>query len=140
MAKTKTTATNKSVKEFINAVDNEMKREESFQLIEIFKELTGLEPHMWGPSIVGFGSYHYKYESGHEGDAPVAGFSPRKDAFAIYLAKEFNKKEELLQELGKYKIGASCLYVKKLGDIKISVLKKLITNSMAHVKKLYPSK
>lgn len=140
MAKNKTTATTASVKDFINAVDNETRRDESFQLIDIFKELTGFEPYMYGPSIVGFGNYHYKYESGREGDAPLAGFSPRKDAFAIYLATTFNKKEELLQELGKHKIGAGCLYIKKLDDVKLPVLKKLITNSMAHIKKLYPAK
>lgn len=140
MAKNKTTATTASVKDFINAVDNETRRDESFQLIDIFKELTGFEPYMYGPSIVGFGNYHYKYESGREGDAPLTGFSPRKDAFAIYLATTFNKKEELLQELGKHKIGAGCLYIKKLDDVKLPVLKKLITNSMAHIKKLYPEK
>jgi hypothetical protein len=136
----KTTHTTRSVKDFINEVENETKRNESHQLIEIFKELTGFEPIMYGPSIVGFGNYHYKYESGREGDAPLAGFSPRKDAFAIYLATEFNKKEELLAQLGKYKIGAGCLYVKKLDDVKLPILKKLITNSVAHIKKQYPSK
>jgi hypothetical protein len=136
----KTTHTTQSVKGFIDKVENETKRDESRQLIEIFKELTGFEPVMYGPTIVGFGNYHYKYESGREGDAPLTGFSPRKDAFAIYLATEFNKKEELLAQLGKYKIGAGCLYVKKLDDIKLPILKKLITNSVAHIKKQYPSK
>lgn len=136
----KTTHTTRSVKDFINEVENETKRDESHQLIEIFRELTGFEPVMYGPSIVGFGNYHYKYESGREGDAPLAGFSPRKDAFAIYLATTFNKKEELLQELGKHKTGAGCLYVKKLDDIKLPILKKLITNSVAHIKKQYPAK
>ena len=140
MAKNKTTTTTRNVKDFIGEIENETKRDESYQLIEIFRELTGFEPVMWGPSIVGFGSYHYKYESGHEGDAPLTGFSPRKDAFAIYLATAFNKKEELLKELGKHKTGAGCLYVKKLDDIKLPVLKKLITHSVAHIKKLYPSK
>ncbi|NII23581.1 DUF1801 domain-containing protein [Pseudoflavitalea sp. X16] len=140
MAKTKTTQTDRPVKDFISEVDNETKRDDSYQLIEIFKELTGFEPKMWGPSIVGFGSYHYKYASGHEGDAPLAGFSPRKDALAIYLATDFNKKEELLKELGKHKMSVACLYVKKLEDIKLPVLKKLITNSVAHIKKLYPDK
>src|SRR5688572_25763002 len=136
----KTTHTTRSVIDFINEVENETKRGESHQLIEIFKELTGFDPVMYGPSIVGFGNYHYKYESGREGDAPLAGFSPRKDAFAIYLATEFNKKEELLEQLGKHKTGAGCLYVKKLDDIKLPILKKLITNSVAHIKKQYPAK
>ncbi|WP_315820711.1 DUF1801 domain-containing protein [Paraflavitalea speifideaquila] len=138
MAKTKTTATGKSVKEFITAVDNETKRDESFQLIEIFKTLTGVEPYMWGPTIVGFDNYHYKYESGHEGDAPLAAFSPRKDAFVIYLAPTFEGKDELLQQLGKHKMGKGCLYVKKLMDIDIEVLKKVIVQSMKDTRKLYP--
>lgn len=140
MAKNKTTETNRSVTAFIDEVENAVKRDDSRQLITIFRELTGFEPKMWGPSIVGFGSYHYKYESGHEGDAPLTGFSPRKDALSIYLATDFNKKEELLQELGKHKTGAGCLYIKKLEDVKLPVLKKLITNSVAHIKKLYPEK
>lgn len=140
MAKAKTTPTNRSVKDFINEVDNETKRADSFRLIGIFTDLTGFEPKMWGPSIVGFGSYHYKYASGHEGDAPLTGFSPRKDALAIYLATDFNEKQELLQELGKHKTGAGCLYIKKLEDVKLPVLEKLITNSVAHIRKLYPAR
>jgi hypothetical protein len=138
MAKTKTTATGKSVKEFINAIDNETKRDESFQLIEMHKALTGCEPYMWGPTIVGFGNYHYKYASGHEGDAPLAAFSPRKDAFVIYLSTEYEGKDELLQKLGKHKMGKGCLYVKKLTDIDMEVLKKMIIQSMKHTKELYP--
>lgn len=140
MAKNKTAPTGRSVTDFIDAVESETKRDDSRRLIELFKELTGFEPHMWGPTIVGFGSYHYKYASGHEGDAPIAGFSPRKEAFAIYLATDYNKKEALLKQLGKHKMGAGCLYIKKLDDVKIDVLKEMITNSIAHVKKLYPSK
>ncbi|MBO9564141.1 MAG: DUF1801 domain-containing protein [Niastella sp.] len=136
----KTTHTTQSVKGFIDKVENEAKRDGSRQLVELFKELTGFDPVMYGPTIIGFGNYHYKYESGREGDAPLAAFSPRKDAFVIYLATEFNKKEELLAELGKHKTGAGCLYIKKLEDIKIPILKKLIINSVAHVKKQYPSK
>ncbi|WEK37669.1 MAG: DUF1801 domain-containing protein [Candidatus Pseudobacter hemicellulosilyticus] len=135
--KNKTTATTQSAKDFVSKIESDSKRNESLQLIDIFKELSGFDPVMWGPSIIGFGSYHYKYESGREGDAPLTGFSPRKDAFAIYLATDFNKKEELLQQLGKHKTGAGCLYIKKLEDIKLPILKKLITNSIAHVKKLY---
>jgi hypothetical protein len=140
MAKNKTAPTTRSVSDFIDAVENEIRRDDSRVLIKLFKELTGLEPHMWGPTIVGFGSYHYKYASGHEGDAPIAGFSPRKDAFAIYLATDYDKKEALLKQLGKHKMGVACLYIKKLDDVKIDVLKEMIKNSIAHVKKLYPSK
>ena len=140
MAKNKTAPTTQSVTDFIAAVESETKRDDSRRLIKLFKELTGFEPHMWGPTIVGFGSYHYKYASGHEGDAPIAGFSPRKDALAIYLDTGYDNKEALLKQLGKHKMGVSCLYVKKLEDIKIDVLKEMITNSIAHVKKMYPPK
>lgn len=140
MAKNKTTETNCSVTEFVNKVENEGKRSDSFKLIEVFKSITGFEPKMWGPTIIGFGSYHYKYESGHEGDAPLAGFSPRKDSLVIYFATEYESREALLSQLGKHKSSKSCVYVKKLSDIDIKVLEMMTINSMAYVKKLYPSK
>jgi hypothetical protein len=140
MAKNKTTETNCSVTEFINKVENEVKRSDSFTLIEILKSITGFEPKMWGPTIIGFGSYHYKYESGHEGDAPLAGFSPRKDSLVLYFASEYENREVLLSQLGKHKSSKACVYVKKLGDIDIKVLERMIINSMAYVTKLYPSK
>jgi hypothetical protein len=121
-------------------VEKEVKRNDSFKLIEVFKSITGHEPKMWGPSIIGFGSYHYKYESGHEGDAPLAGFSPRKDSLVLYIAPEFEKREELLLQLGKHKSSKACVYVKKLDDIDIPILKKIIKNSMDYATKLYPSK
>src|SRR5690606_8674207 len=110
----------------------------SFELIEIFKSLSGFEPKMWGPSIIGFGKYHYKYASGHEGDAPITGFSPRKDAIALYLVPESEKREEMLSRLGKHKSGKSCVYVKKLADIDRDVLKEMIADSIAHITTLYP--
>src|SRR6187455_1590008 len=140
MAKNKTTQTDNSVSEFINSVENEVKRNDSFKLIEIFKSITGHDPKMWGPSIIGFGSYHYKYESGHEGDMPLAGFSPRKDSLVLYFATEFEKREELLSQLGKHKSSKACVYAKKLDDIDIAVLEKMIKNSMRYTRKLYPSK
>jgi len=140
MAQNKTTETNISVTEFVNKVENEVKRDDSFKLIEIFKSTTGFEPKMWGPTIIGFGNYHYKYESGHEGDAPLAGFSPRKDSLVLYFAAEYKDREVLLSKLGKYKSSKACVYVKKLSDIDISILKKMIVNSMTYTKKLYPSK
>ena len=85
---------------------------------------------MWGPTIIGFGNYHYKYESGHEGDAPLAGFSPRKDAIVLYFAPTFNRREELLQKFGKYKAGKSCIYIKKLADVDMEILKKMIVGSI----------
>jgi hypothetical protein len=140
MAKNKTSQTDNSVNAFIDNVKDEGKRDDSYKLIEIFKSITGHDPKMWGPSIIGFGSYHYKYESGHEGDAPLAGFSPRKDSLTIYIATEFEKREEFLRQLGKHKSSKGCVYVKKLDDIDISVLKKMVKNSIDYVTGLYPSK
>jgi hypothetical protein len=140
MAKNKTTQTDTSVTAFIDKVEDEGKRDDSYKLIEICRSVTGQDPKMWGPSIIGFGSYHYKYESGHEGDAPLAGFSPRKDSLVIYIATEFEKREALLRQLGKHKSSKGCVYVKKLDDIDVPVLKKMIKSSMDYVTRLYPSK
>jgi hypothetical protein len=139
MAKNKTTETNSSVTEFVNNVENEVKRDDSFKLIEIFKSLSGFEPKMWGPTIIGFGSYHYKYESGREGDAPLTGFSPRKDALVLYFASEFENRELLLSKLGKHKSSKGCVYVKKLSDIDLKTLETMIVNSIDYMVKLYPS-
>lgn len=130
MAKNKTIQTDSNVAEFIGNVENEVKRNDSFKLIEIFKSITGFEPKMWGSSIIGFGSYHYKYASGHEGDAPLAGFSPRKDSLVLYFATEFEERESLLAQLGKHKSSKVCVYVKKLDDVDTEVLKKMIRNSI----------
>ena len=140
MAKIKTTVTSKSVTEFINSVSDEIKRKDSFQIIEIMQKQTGFEPKMWGPSIIGFGNYHYKYESGHEGDMPLAAFSPRSTAIVFYFAEEFENREALFQRLGKHKIGKVCVYIKRLADIDISILKKMITNSVKDTKSRYPNK
>jgi Domain of unknown function (DU1801) len=140
MAKNKTTETSKSVTAFINTASDETKREDSFQLIELITRETGFEPKMWGPSIVGFGNYHYRYESGREGDMPLAGFSPRAAAIVLYLSGNFEKRDELLQTLGKYKTGKGCVYIKRLEDIDIAVLKKMIVNSVKHIRSLYPEK
>jgi len=141
MAKNKTTETENNVEDFISAfVDDETKRKDSFELIKIMQEVSGFEPKMWGPSIIGFGSYHYKYDSGHEGDAPLAAFSPRKAAISLYVYSPSDEKEELLSKLGKHKASKGCLYVKKLADIDIEILKKMITLSIENTKKLYPDK
>jgi hypothetical protein len=140
MAKNKTTETNVNVTDFINAVKDETKRKDSFNLVALIKKQTGLEPKMWGPSIIGFGSYHYKYESGHEGDSPLIGFSPRAAAITLYLSGHFEKREELLEKLGKHKTDKGCIYVKKLEDINIDTLQKMITNHIKHIQKLYPEK
>lgn len=130
----KTVETSDSVTAFINAVPDETKRDDARRLITIMKNLTGFEPKMWGPSIIGFGSYHYKYATGREGDAPLTGFSPRKNELSIYLNAEFSGKEDLLQQLGKHKSGKGCLYIKKLQDIDEKVLEKLIKQSVSSIK------
>ena len=138
MAKNKTTETTGSVTAFLNTVKDEVKRKDSLQLAKIIEKQTGFAPKMWGPSIVGFGSYHYKYESGREGDAPLVGFSPRAAAIVLYLSGNFDKREELLQQFGKHKSEKGCVYVKKLDDINLDVLNKMITSHIKHIQKLYP--
>jgi hypothetical protein len=130
MAKNKTTETTQSVADFLNTIADDAKRADSFSLMEIMKEATGFEPKMWGSAIVGFGSYHYKYASGHEGDAPKAGFSPRAKEFSLYLAQNYSGKELLMQKLGKHRRGAACVYIKKLADINQDVLHEMIVLSI----------
>lgn len=140
MAKNKTTETAADVAEFINSFANtDQKRQDSFELLKIMRELTGFEPKMWGPSIIGFGSYHYKYESGHEGDAPLAGFSPRKAEFSLYAFTGLKEHEHLLKNLGKYRIGKVCIYFKKLSDINQNELKKLIRETISYLQTKYRS-
>ena len=139
MAKNKTTQTETSVTDFINAVEDDTKRNDSFELITIMQKQTGFVAKMWGPSIIGFGSYHYKYDSGHEGDAPLVGFSPRKDAFSFYACLTDENKEELLPNFGKHKVAKACVYFKKLADIDPEILKKMISLSVKNLNTLYPS-
>ena len=132
--KNKTSETEVSVRDFINSyVDNEQKKTDSFRLIELMREWSGFEPKMWGPTIIGFGSYHYKYASGHEGDAPLMGFSPRKAAFSLYVFSPTKDNKHLLDDLGKFKIAKACIYVKKLSDINISALEKLCRSSIVYI-------
>lgn len=135
----KTKQTDNSVIEFIEAVDSPKKREDAYQLLDIFKETAGFEAKMWGPSIIGFGSYHYKYASGHEGDAPLVGFSPRKAKISLYFAPGETKREELLKEFGKHTNGKACVYINKVADIDVEVLKKLIQESITFLQKTYPA-
>jgi hypothetical protein len=134
MAELKTKPTNESVKEFINKIADEERRADCFEVAKIMEEVTGEKPKMWGPSIVGFGSYHYKYESGREGDWPVAAFSPRKKDLTVYLMMGFEKHHELMQKLGKHSTSKSCLYIKRLSDIHTPTLKKLIRASVKQLK------
>jgi hypothetical protein len=138
MAKNKTTETENSVTDFINAVEETTKRNDSFELVKIMQEESGFEPKMWGPGIIGFGSYHYKYASGHEGDAPLVAFSPRKTAISLYCYAATENKEELLSILGKHKASKGCIYIKKLADIDTEILKKMISASIKNVTQLYP--
>ena len=140
MAKNKTAETQSSVIDFINTVDSEAKRNDAFELIKIMKSITGFDPKMWGPSIIGFGTYHYKYATGHEGDAPLAAFSPRKAATTVYFYLPEEKREELFSNLGKYKVSKACIYIKKLADIDIEILKQIISLSIEEVQNLYPQK
>lgn len=140
MAKNKTRYTNKNVNEFINSfVDDQQKKEDSFQLIELLKKYSSEEPKMWGPSIIGFGNYHYKYASGHEGDAPILGFSPRKNALTLYVYSDTEKSKNLLLELGKYKMGKACIYVKKLSDINHLILKEICLETIDFINENYES-
>lgn len=137
MAKNKTTETQDSVTDFINTVPDETKRADCFQIAAIYEVLTGYPPKMWGSSIIGYGTYHYKYKSGYEGDMPYAAFSPRKDSIVLYI-DEFDGREQLLKNFGKHKTGKVCVYIKKLADIDIDIMKQLITASTKHAKALYP--
>ena len=139
MAKNKTTETAKSVIDFIKAVNDQTKRNDSIRIVELMKTLTGLEPKMWGPSIIGFGNYHYTYESGREGDAPLVCFSPRKEAIVLYLSLSMERREELLKIFGKHKTDKGCIYIKKLEDINMEVLKEMIVISLNNIKSKYPS-
>ncbi len=140
MAKNKTTETENSVTDFINTIEDDTKRNDSFELIKIIKKETGFEAKMWGTGIVGFGSYHYKYASGHEGDAPLVGFSPRKDAISLYAYLTDENKNEVLADFGKHKVTKACIYFKKIADIDVEILKKIVLLSVENLIKLYPSK
>lgn len=133
MAALKTQKNNASVEDYLNGVENERKRKESFEILELMREVTGEEPSMWGTSIVGFGSYHYTYASGREGDWFLVGFAPRKQNLTLYIIAGFNDYEILMAKLGKYKTGKSCLYINKLDDVDIPTLRELIRQSVAHV-------
>ena len=136
MSKNKTTPTKVKVKDFLKSyVKDEQKMKDSLQLIEWLKEWSGFEPYLWGPSIIGFGTYHYKYTSGHEGDAPMLGFSPRKGEFSLYVYSPTKENEKLLRDFGKFKMGKACIYIKKLADINASVLKKMCLASIEYLNK-----
>lgn len=134
----KTVETKASVAGFLKTIKDEKKRKDCSTIIDLVRKSTGLEPKMWGTAIVGFGSYHYKYESGREGDAPLAGLAARASSIVLYLGCEKDKKDDLLDKLGKHKMSGGCLHIQKLEDIDTGILLKMVKNSLAYYKKKYP--
>jgi hypothetical protein len=126
MAEQKTKPTAASVEDFVKAIDDPKRREDCLALIALMKKTTKCEPKMWGANIVGFGDHHYRYESGHEGDTFILGFSPRKDAISLYLSCDLGRFRETLDQLGKHKTGKGCLYIRRLEDVNQSVLATLL--------------
>ena len=137
MAELKTKERKASVEKFLNNVKDYQKREDSFKILKMMKQITKAEPKMWGSSMIGFGNYHYKYASGREGDWFLTGFSPRQQNLTLYIMTDINKYKELLNNLGKHKTGKGCLYINKLDDVDVKVLKELITTSVKKLKKMY---
>lgn len=140
MAENKTKLTKLSVAAFINGIDDKEKRADVKRVAAMMQKVTGSKAAMWGTNIVGYGQYHYKYESGREGDFMLAGFSPRKQALTIYVIAGFKRFDSLMKKLGKYKTGESCLYVKRLSDIDEKVLEKLIEESVKYMRENYETK
>ena len=137
MAENKTQPTKASVTAFINAIDNPEKRADARKLAAMMRKATGKRAKMWGPSMVGYGTYHYRYASGREGDFMMTGFSPRKQALTVYIMAGFSKYDALMKKLGKYKTGKSCLYIKRLSDVDEAVLQRLIGESVKYMRKNY---
>lgn len=132
MAQNKTKPTTASVEQFLASVENDRRRNDAVAVCELMQDVTGLKPVMWGPTTVGFGAYHYKYASGREGDWFVAGFAPRKASLVVYIMSGFKAHDALMKKLGKYKTGSSCLYINKLDDIDMEVLRELVRRSAEH--------
>lgn len=137
MSKNKTTSTSASVIDFVEALENDQKKSDSYKLIELMSAVSGNKAAMWGPTIIGFGSYHFKYESGHEGDAPILGFSPRKSALSLYVFTGLEEHQHLLTELGKFSMGKACIYIKKLADIDPDKLIILMRETIQFVENKY---
>ncbi len=135
MAELKTKPTSASVEDFLNRIEDPKKRADAFAVMALMTDITGEQPQMWGDSIVGFGSYHYRYASGQEGDWPLVGFSPRKQNTTLYLTYGFDQHQDLMARLGKFKTGKACLYINRLSDVDTDVLRELIQRSMAEMKR-----
>lgn len=138
MAENKTRPTDASVADFLDAVTPARRQEDARAVLDMMRRITGEDPVMWGPSIVGFGQVHYKYDSGREGDMPRLGFSPRKSALVIYLMCGFSKRAALLAKLGKHKTSVACLYINKLADVDVTVLEKLLQADFKEMQRRYP--
>ncbi|MBT2129732.1 DUF1801 domain-containing protein [Aliiroseovarius lamellibrachiae] len=138
MTQNKTQPTGASVVDFIAAVTPERRRKDAETLNALFQHITGFNPQLWGPSIIGYGRYHYRYETGREGDFLATGFSPRKAALSIYIMPGYQDYRDTLARLGKHKTGVSCLYINKLDDIDLDVLAKLIQTGLADLDKIWP--
>ena len=136
-AENKTMPTKVSVRDFVNSVENETRRRDAKALMKIFKDVTGMSPQMWGPSLIGYGRYHYKYESGREGEMLMTGFSPRKANLVLYIMPGYLDLEEKLSRLGKHKLGKACLYINKLADVDVDVLKEIITYGVEYMQENY---
>lgn len=137
MAENKIKETDASVEAFLDAIQDDEKRQDCRKVLQLMKEVTGAEPRIWGGGMVGFGSYHYKYPSGREGDWFLTGFAPRARELTLYITAGFDRYEALLADLGKFKTGRSCLYLKRLADVDLGVLRKLIAASVDHMRKQY---
>ena len=137
-AKNKTIENETSVQDFLNSVKDEQKREDSFKILDMMQEISGYEPKMWGTSIIGFGSYHYKYDSGREGDMCRIGFSPRAQSLTLYMITGYSESSDDLARLGKHKTGKSCLYIKRLSDVDEDVLRDMIQKDLDKMAEKYP--
>jgi len=138
LSELKTKVNDASVQKFLEGVDNESKRKDCEEILTMMQEATGCEPKMWGASMIGFGSYHYKYDSGREGDFMLVGFAPRKSNISVYIIPGFSDYESELEKLGKHKTGKSCLYINKLEEVDKNVLQHLISDSVVRMRKKYP--
>ena len=137
-AKNKTIENETSVQDFLNSVKDEQKREDSFKILDMMQEISGYEPKMWGTSIIGFGSFHYKYDSGREGDMCRIGFSPRAQSLTLYMITGYSESSDDLARLGKHKTGKSCLYIKRLSDVDEDVLRDMIQKDLDKMAEKYP--
>ncbi|MCH1642740.1 DUF1801 domain-containing protein [Paenibacillus timonensis] len=139
MYELKTKENDNNVIEFIEQIADAKKKEDAYRLLDVFTETTGCPARMWGTSIIGFGSYHYKYASGHEGNAPLVSFSPRKAKISLYLAPDDPGRDALLESFGKHTQGKGCVYINKVSDIDVDVLRTLIRESVELLRRLYPN-